>query len=717
MSHSLFNLSLEDAKTRHKKLLKEIARHDELYHGKDDPEISDAAYDKLRQELEKIEAEFPDLINEQSAKVGAAPSKGFKKVRHSVPMLSLSNVFNEEELADFFERIRRFLNLSDNEIIHVVAEPKIDGLSCSLHYEDHKLVLAATRGDGTEGEDITANVQMIKDVPQELPKDAPKYVEVRGEIYMRRADFLALNKRQEEVGRQVFANPRNAAAGSVRQLDSKITAERPLHFFAYSIEGMIPAPPGLAYAPPIEFYQQDQKIIKLKKWGFACADRVKVFTSIDQIMENYNSFLNDRADIDYEIDGIVYKVNRIDWQERLGFVSRSPRWATAHKFPAERAVTILKDIDIQVGRTGSLTPVARLEPVTVGGVVVSNATLHNEDEIERKDIRIGDHVIIQRAGDVIPQVLGFVPEKRLKSAEKFTFPHKCPVCGSKAIREEGEVIRRCTGGLICKAQAVERLKHFVSRLAFDIEGLGAKIIEEFYEDGLIKTPGDIFRLEKNDKGSLTPLRNREGWGELSAKNLFESIESRRTISLDRFIYALGIRQIGEATAKKLAIHYGTFTNLRVNLESIPPHPTSPAAQSPSPPRGEGRGEGVYDDLLNIEDVGPSVADDLLGFFAEKHNRDVLDDLQSELNILPYERPRAVNSPVAGKTVVFTGTLVTLTRQEAKANAERLGAKVAGSVSKKTDYVVAGEDAGSKLKAARELGVAVLSEDEWKKLIG
>lgn len=705
MSHSLFNLSLEDAKTRHKKLLKEIARHDELYHGKDDPEISDAAYDKLRQELEKIEAEFPELANEQSAKVGAAPSKGFKKVRHSISMLSLSNIFSEEDLGDFIEKLQRFLNVSDD--IALVAEPKIDGLSCSLRYEKGRLVQAATRGDGFEGEDITANVQHIIDLPKTLPKDVPDILEVRGEIYMRRGDFIALNKRQEDAGKQIFANPRNAAAGSVRQLDASITAQRPLHFFGYAL--------GEVSAPFAKTQQDIRK--KLAAWGFAEAEPWMLCKTREDIMAYYNKVMVLRPNLDYDIDGVVYKVNDLALQERLGFVSRSPRWATAHKFPAERAVTILKDIDIQVGRTGSLTPVARLEPVTVGGVVVSNATLHNEDEIERKDIRIGDHVIIQRAGDVIPQVLGYVPEKRLKSAEKFTFPHKCPVCGSKAIREEGEVIRRCTGGLICKAQAVERLKHFVSRLAFDIEGLGAKIIEEFYEDGLIKTPGDIFRLEKNDKGSLTPLRNREGWGELSAKNLFESIESRRTISLDRFIYALGIRQIGEATAKKLAIHYGTFTNLRVNLESIPPHPTSPAAQSPSPPRGEGRGEGVYDDLLNIEDVGPSVADDLLGFFAEKHNRDVLDDLQSELNILPYERPRAVNSPVAGKTVVFTGTLVTLTRQEAKANAERLGAKVAGSVSKKTDYVVAGEDAGSKLKAARELGVTVLSEEEWKKLIG
>ncbi len=692
MTKALFDMSAEDARARHKKLIKEIARHDELYHGKDDPEISDAAYDKLRQELEKIEAEFPDLINEQSAKVGAAPSKGFKKVKHSISMLSLSNIFSKEDLDDFIEKLRRFLNVSGD--IALVAEPKIDGLSCSLRYEKGKLVQAATRGDGFEGEDITANVQHIGDIPKILPKDVPDVLEVRGEIYMRRDDFIALNKRQEEAGRQIFANPRNAAAGSVRQLDSSITAQRPLHFFGYALG---------EFSAAISDTQWGIRQ-KLASWGFVEAEPYALCTGAAEMMEYYNKVMVLRPDLDYDIDGVVYKVNDLALQERLGFVSRSPRWATAHKFPAEKAVTILKNIDIQVGRTGSLTPVARLEPVTVGGVVVSNATLHNEDEIERKDIRIGDHVIIQRAGDVIPQVLGFVPEKRNKNAERFVFPHKCPVCGSQAIREEGEVIRRCTGGLICKAQAVERLKHFVSRLAFDIEGLGAKIVEEFYEDGLIKTPGDIFRLEKNDKGSLTPIRAREGWGDLSAKNLFESIESRRTISLDRFIYALGIRQIGEATAKKLAYTYETWDRLRDHLQK---------GKTP-----EVDGENLfYAELINIEDIGPSVAQDLIAFFGEKHNQEVLDDLQSELNILSYERPRAVNSSVAGKTVVFTGTLVTLTRQEAKANAERLGAKVAGSVSKKTDYVVAGEDAGSKLKAARELGVAVLSEEEWKKLIG
>lgn len=692
MTQSMFDMSFEDAKARHKKLAKEIARHDELYHGHDAPEISDAEYDKLRRELEKIEVEYPELITKDSpsAKVGAAPSKGFKKVKHTVPMLSLSNVFDEDEYDEFRQRIFRFLNLSDFEGLEILAEPKVDGLSCSLRYESRVLVLAATRGDGYEGEDITANVRHISDVPQTLPKDVPDILEVRGEIYMRRDDFMALNKHQEDTGKQMFANPRNAAAGSVRQLDSSVTATRPLHFFSYAL------------GETSESISETQFGIreKLENWGFIVPKPFYVGKGRDGTYRYYKQVEKDRPDLPYDIDGVVYKVNDIALQERLGFVSRSPRWATAHKFPAEKAVTVLKDIDIQVGRTGALTPVARLEPITVGGVVVSNATLHNEDEIERKDVRIGDHVTIQRAGDVIPQVLGPVLEKRPKNAPKYVFPDHCPVCGSLAIREEGEVVRRCTGGLICRAQMVERLKHFVSRNAFDIEGMGTKIIEEFYEDGLIKTPGDIFRLEQSDKNTLTPLRAREGWGDLSAKNLFEAIEKRRSISLDRFIYALGIRQIGEATAKKLAGHYGTLKNLRNEMD-----------------KAQDRNSDAYADILNIEDIGASVADDLLGFFAEKHNKDVLDDLESELNIQAYERPKTVDSPVAGKTVVFTGTLTTMTRAEAKANAERLGAKVAGSVSKKTDYVVAGEDAGSKLKNAKELGVAVLSEEEWKSLIG
>ncbi|PZQ48672.1 MAG: DNA ligase (NAD(+)) LigA [Micavibrio aeruginosavorus] len=689
-SEGLFDFTMEELRDRYKKLVRDIKRHDIAYHQNDAPEITDAEYDLLRRSLDKIETEYPELISKESpnVKVGAEPAKGFKKVKHSVPMLSLSNVFNEEELNDFIDKVKRFLNESGD--IEVVAEPKIDGLSCSLRYEQGTLTMAATRGDGSEGEDITANVQHIADIPKSLPNGVPDILEVRGEIYMRRDEFAALNKRQEEAGKQIFANPRNAAAGSVRQLDSNITAQRPLHFFGYAL-GEVSA--------SISDTQSGIRT-QLEEWGFKTPKPFYLGWGLNGPISYFEDIEKLRPDLPYEIDGVVYKVNDLALQERLGFVSRSPRWATAHKFPAEKAVTILNDIDIQVGRTGTLTPVARLDPITVGGVVVSNATLHNEDEIVRKDVRIGDHVVVQRAGDVIPQIVEVLTDKRTGKERKFKFPDHCPVCKSIAIREEGEVARRCTGGLICKAQAVERLKHFVSRNAFDIEGMGAKIIEEFYEEGMIKTPADIFRLEEKDKGTLTPLRAREGWGDLSAKNLFESIQKRRIIALDRFIYALGIRQVGEATAKKLAGFYTTIEHMREALAE--------AQTVGSDARG---------DLLNIEDVGPSVADDLLGFFAEKHNQKILDDLQSVLTIQPYERPQAVNSPVAGKTVVFTGTLVTMTRAEAKASAERLGAKVAGSVSKKTDYVVAGEDAGSKLKNARELGVSVLSEEEWKKLIG
>ncbi|MCB9988589.1 MAG: NAD-dependent DNA ligase LigA [Rhodospirillales bacterium] len=722
MSDSLFNFEEEDARARHKKLVAQIRHHDALYYQKDEPEISDADYDALRRELEDLESKHPELVTADSPTqtVGAAPARGFKKVRHSVPMLSLSNVFSEEDVGDFLDRIRRFLGLAENESVGIQAEPKIDGLSCSLRYENRKLVLAATRGDGQEGEDITANVMMISDVPIELPDEAPDMLEVRGEIYMRRDDFAALNKRQEEAGKQLFANPRNAAAGSVRQLDPAITAERPLHFFAYAV----------ADDSVLSAKTQNDIISTLQQWGFVRAEPFDVCDNEDALMAYYQDILEKRPDLDYEIDGVVYKVNRKDWQERLGFVSRAPRWATAHKFPAEQAITRLKDIEIQVGRTGALTPVARLEPISVGGVVVSNATLHNEDEIRRKDIRIGDMVVIQRAGDVIPQIVRVLTDKRTGEEKEFPYPDHCPVCKSLAIREEGEAVRRCTGGLICDAQAVERLKHFVSRDAFDIEGMGTKVIELFWEKGLLHSPADIFRLEERNKelvchsdpresgaeesvasdkrsfagaqddNELRPLQEWEGWGEKSAENLFAAIQNRRTIELPRFIYALGIRQIGQATAKRLAGHYGSLEALKTAMD---------AAQD--------RESEAFADLLSIEDVGPAVADDLLGFFAEDHNREVLADLESFLTIETYEAPAASDSPVAGKTVVFTGTLETMTRAEAKAGAESLGAKVAGSVSAKTDYVIAGADAGSKLKKARELGVTVLSEEEWKQLIG
>jgi len=619
-----------------------------------------------------------------------------------VPMLSLSNVFSDEELGDFIDRVRRFLGLPADEAVAVIAEPKIDGLSCSLRYEDRKLVQAATRGDGAEGEDITRNIETITDIPKTLPKDAPDTIEMRGEIYMRRDDFIALNEKQEAAGKQIFANPRNAAAGSVRQLDPTITAARPLKFFGYAL-GEIKAP----IADTQEGIKQ-----KLAAWGFTQAEPFALCESVDDIIAYYNKIMGLRAALPYDIDGVVYKVNRLDWQQRLGFVSRSPRWATAHKFPAERAMTVLEAIDIQVGRTGALTPVARLTPINVGGVVVSNATLHNEDEIARKDVRIGDTVVIQRAGDVIPQVVEVILEKRPKNTQKFSYPDHCPVCHSLAIREEGEVVRRCTGGLICRAQAVERLKHFVSRDAFDIEGMGAKIIEQFWEDGLIATPGDIFRLAKEDKKSLTPLRAREGWGDLSAKNLFDAIEARRTIGFERFIYALGIRQVGQATAKILAGNYKTLSDWREQMM----HAAQERAANADEHKKPANVGPAYADLCSLEGIGMSMADDLCGFFAEEKNRDILDDLERELTVEPYIVSIRSDSAVVGKTVVFTGTLEKMTRAEAKARAESLGAKVAGSVSKKTDYLVAGADAGSKLKNAKELGVSVLSEEEWLALI-
>lgn len=693
MNNSLFDLDKEDASARYKKLIKEISYHDEQYHGKDAPEISDAKYDELRKELIKLEKDFPEFISDQSPskKVGSKPSKGFKKIKHAVPMLSLGNVFNEDELEDFLIRVRKFLGLKDNEELEIMAEPKIDGLSCSLRYENGVLVQAATRGDGAEGEDILDNVKTISDIPHKINDgdDVPEILEVRGEVYMRRDDFIKLNERQVLDGKAEFANPRNAAAGSLRQLDSNVTAKRQLYFFGYAL-GEISGDIAQTQSGIRE---------KLKNWGFSEAEPSALCQTQKDIMNYYNHISNVRPDLDYEIDGVVYKVNRIDYQKRLGFVARAPRWATAHKFPAEKAITILNDIDIQVGRTGVLTPVARLEPITVGGVVVSNSTLHNADEIERLDVRIGDHVEIERAGDVIPKILKVIKDKRKPESVPYKFPKTCPVCNSHVMREEGAVAYRCTGGLVCKAQSLARLKHFVSKLAFDIDGLGVKIIEQFWQDDLIKNPVDIFTLKDRDKKSLTPIRAREGWGEQSARNLFNSIDERRNIEFNRFIYALGIPQVGEATAKRLASTYGDLNNLRDNIAIAENHESE-----------------AYQDLINIEDIGPLVADDLIGFFTEDHNLNLLDELVEQLTIMPYDAPSIGDSPVAGKTVVFTGTLEQMTRSEAKARAESLGAKVAGSVSKKTDYVVAGADAGSKLKKAKDIGVEVLSEQEWLDLI-
>lgn len=678
--------NIKSLKTEADLLREQIARHNVLYHQQDAPEITDAAYDALKKRLEEIEDILPPDMFSPSQAVGAKPLAGFGKIRHAVPMLSLSNAFSDEDVTDFADRVRKFLNLPADTPLDFLAEPKIDGLSCSLRYENRKLVQAATRGDGEEGEDVTANIRTIGNIPKELPATAPDLLEVRGEIYMTRDDFMALNKAQEVNNEKVFANPRNAAAGSLRQLDPTITARRPLRFFGYAL------------GEHSEDFADTQAAVreKLQGFGFDVPAPIALVPNAKGLIDFHAKVYAARPDIPYDLDGIVYKVNDLGYQKRLGFVSRAPRWATAHKFPAEQAETVLRDIIIQVGRTGTLTPVAELEPVNVGGVIVSRATLHNQDEIMRKDVRAGDHVIIQRAGDVIPQVVRSIAERRPKNSKEFIFPTHCPECGSLAVREEGEVATRCTGGLICPAQAVERLKHFVSRLAFDIEGLGDKIIREFYEEKIIQTPGDIFRLSQHAED----LKTREGWGELSVKNLIEAIEARRNISFERFIYALGIRQVGQATAKKLAKEYKSLQNLTAEMTA------AYDVESTS-----------YQTLVAIEDIGPSVAKDLFMFFAEPHNLEVLQDLQNELTIEDAKIADTTDSPVHGKTVVFTGKLTRLGREEAKAQADSLGAKVAGSVSKKTDYVVAGEDAGSKLKKATELGVTILSEDEWIALIG
>ena len=674
------------------RLAAETRHHDELYFQRSQPEISDADYDTLKRRNAAIEARFPDLVlpDSPSKRVGAAPAAGFAKVRHAVRMLSLDNAFDEEDVRDFFESVRRFMReLKDDPTIpiEVVAEPKIDGVSATLRYEGGDFIQGATRGDGAEGEDITANLRTLRDIPARLRGAGwPTVLEVRGEVYMSRGDFFTLNERQEAAGEKIFANPRNAAAGSLRQLDSSITASRPLGFFAYSW--------GEVSGPVAD--TQWEALQKLKGWGFSTNPLARLCGSVEEVLALYGEVAARRAILDYDIDGVVYKLNRLDWQERMGNSSRAPRWAIAHKFPAEQAQTILEKIDIQVGRTGALTPVAHLKPVTVGGVVVSRATLHNEDEIERKGVRAGDTVIIQRAGDVIPQVVAAVMEHRPADSQPFVFPHECPICGSMAIREPGEAARRCTGGLICRAQAVQRLKHFVGRDAFDIEGLGGKHIEAFREDGLIKTPGDIFRL----RGRRDEIAAREGWGEQSADNLMAAIEDRRTIGLDRFIHALGIRQVGSSTARLLARTYSSLSAWRE------------AMMKAAEPESE-----EYADLIAIDGIGPAMAADVTGFFAEAHNREIMEDLAAELTVEDFAAPATEGSLVAGKTIVFTGTLEVMTRSEAKARAEALGAKVSGSVSAKTDYVVAGPGAGSKAKKAAELGVTTLSEQEWLDLIG
>jgi DNA ligase (NAD+) len=691
------------------RLAREIAHHNRLYHQEDAPEISDADYDALVRRNAELEAAFPQLVREDSPSrlVGAAPAAHLAKVRHALPMLSLDNAFADEDVAEFVARVRRFLSLGPDEEVALTAEPKIDGLSCSLRYEKGRLVLAATRGDGTTGEDVTPNAKTIPDIPHQLrssrakSRDAdsergfstsletngegngmPDVFEVRGEVYMSKADFLELNARQEAAGGKIFANPRNAAAGSLRQKDPEITKARPLRFLAH----------GWGEASEVPAETQDQLMRTIASWGLPIAEDFARFRTLDTLLDHYRAIERKRADYPFDIDGVVYKVDRLEWQRRLGQVAKAPRWAIAHKFPAQRAETILRAIDIQVGRTGKLTPVARLEPVTVGGVTVTNATLHNADEIERLDVRVGDRVMLQRAGDVIPQIVGVVtaPDEHARLAP-FVYPAECPACGSAAVREDDEVDIRCTGGLVCPAQRVERLRHFVSRAALDIEGLGAKTIEAFFADGLVHSPADIFRLAQ--KREL--LGQREGWGETSIANLLAAIEDKRQPSLDRLIFALGIRHIGGVTARDLARHFGTLPALR-----------DAALRAAT--------EGL-DELVAVEGIGPVVAQAVADFFAEPHNLEVVDDLLAEVSPPPFT-VEIKESPVSGKTLVFTGSLETLSRDEAKAQAEKLGAKVSGSVSAKTDLVIAGPGAGSKLKKAAELGVQVIDEADWNAIV-
>jgi DNA ligase (NAD+) len=700
-------LTKAQARVEHKRLTLEIERHDKAYYQDDAPKISDAGYDALRRRFNAIEARFPEFVSSESPsqKVGAAPSGRFRKVRHAVPMLSLDNAFAEEDVVDFVGRIRRFLKLADDERIDFSAEPKIDGLSMSLRYEAGELVTAATRGDGAEGEDVTANIRTLEDVPKKLKgRNIPEICEVRGEVYMTKQAFLALNERQKAAGDTIFANPRNSAAGSLRQKDPAVTASRPLGFFAYAW-GQMSAMPEDTQSGMIHWFE---------RCGFKTNPLTRICHSVEQLIAFHRKIEDQRSHLDYDIDGVVYKVDRLDWQERLGFVSRTPRWAIAHKFPAERAMTVLRDIEIQVGRTGSFTPVGKLEPIGVGGVIVQNVTLHNEDYIcgiggdgeplrDGRDIRIGDTVIIQRAGDVIPQVVDVVLDKRPPNAKPYHFPKTCPCpLHTDVIREEtatgDEGSRaRCSGEFACPYQKIEHLKLFVSRRAFDIDGLGEKQLQYFFDEGWVKEPADIFTLQaRNAKLKLEEI---EGYGETSVRNLFAAIEERRRIALERFIYALGMRHVGETTALALARGYGSWQAFHDACLRV----------------ADGDEETIAE-MDAIDQIGETVIASIKAYFGESHNRGIVERLTKEVTILDTEKPKS-NSAVAGKTVVFTGALEKMTRDEAKAMAERLGAKAAGSVSKKTDYVVAGPGAGSKLAEAKKHGVEVLTEDEWLKLVG
>lgn len=699
MMSEIEKLSPDAAAAEHDRLAEEIAAHDRAYYAEDAPVISDAEYDALRARLEALEAAFPELAHAESPtqRIGAKPSGKFSEVRHTVPMLSLGNAFTEEDVRDFDARIRRFLRLSESDTLAFTAEPKIDGLSASLRYEKGVLVTGATRGDGQTGENVTENLKTLREIPKTLQGDVPDVLEVRGEVYLSHADFAALNEAQEAAGKPAYKNPRNAAAGSLRQIDPEVTRTRPLRFFAYTW-GELSQPLGATQSEAVE---------RLAALGFQTNPDMVRCDGVEGLLAHYRSLEARRAGLGYDIDGVVYKVDRLDWQERLGFVARAPRWAIAHKFSPEKAVTKLNSIEIQVGRTGALTPVAKLEPVTVGGVVVSNATLHNEDEIARKDIRVGDWVVVQRAGDVIPQIVEVLKDRREPGAEPFVFPKTCP-CPLKTAAERevnpktGEVnaVTRCTGEFACPYQRKEHLKHFVARKAFDIEGMGEKQIEAFYEEGIVKEPADIFTLAaRNGSGAFTPpIAEREGWGEKSAANLFEAIEARRTIGLARFINALGIRHVGEETSRLLARTYGSWAAFH-------------EAAIKAGEEGEAR-----EAMLGVDGLGDTAVDAIGRFFAEDHNLAALDRLLAEVTVEDAEAV-ATDSPVAGKTVVFTGSLERFTRDEAKARAQSLGAKVAGSVSAKTDYLIAGPGAGSKLKKATELGVKTLTEDEWLALIG
>ncbi len=689
------------------KLKNEIAKHDEAYHTLDAPLISDAIYDELRKKLEKYRSQFPHFFGEKKEQVGGKTLDNFSKIRHSKPMLSLANAFSSEDIQDFIDRINRFLGLDKKEEmldlftvavpaqLDLFCEVKIDGLSFSARYENGKLIQAATRGDGEEGEDVTKNVKTLQNFPHQLCGEVPQILEIRGEIYMSKKDFSDLNLRQEEQGGKIFANPRNAAAGSLRQLDPNITASRKLNYFAYSL-GEVSA--DFQCHSQIELHQ------KLRAFGFNIESHSKLCRNISEVLEIYQKIADSRYQLDYDIDGMVYKVNSFALQQRLGFVARSPRWAIAHKFAAEKAKTEIENIIIQIGRTGALTPVAILKPVNIGGVVVSRATLHNQDEIARKDIRINDVVLIQRAGDVIPQVLEVDLSKRAQNSEKFSFPKNCPVCKSEIIKAEDDVVLRCAGGLSCEAQLKETLKHFVSKDAFDITGLGKKQIENFFAEKRITSFADIFRLEENEKTAANPLREKAGWGEKSIENLFAAINAKRRIALEKFIYAIGIRHVGETTAKMLAQHFISYQNFREKILALSNIDRQIISQDHD-----------YQDFVAIDGIGEKMAQAILDYFCDQRNLKMVLDLENELEIQDSLAKNAA-SKFSGKSVIFTGSLEKMTRAEAKKKAEDLGMKVVGSVSAKTDFVVVGSEAGSKLKKAQELSLNILNEAQWLELI-